>query len=194
MDAAPVTPAAAAAPADRAPDAATRRRRGAPCLWFSRLPLRELVEAIRLAHFAWLPGPVRVQFAEQERLVECDPGAAGSPPLLSFHAVVNHAATPAELFGALAKRALWPVAAQARPGRAMPLPFAAVCPEEGFADGWIDLHLGACVRRGPLDEEPEVRRGWQRCWLEPHPLPPGLKLRRATADATLLKLLARRRR
>ncbi len=184
----------AATPAASAPDAPPRRRRGAPCLWFARLPLRELVEAIRLAHFPWLPGPVRVQFAEQERLVECDAGEDGGAPLLSFHAVVNHAHTPAELFGALAKRALWPLAAQARSGRAMPLPFAAACPEEGFADAWIDLHLGACVRRRNLEEEPEVRRGWQRCWLEPHPLPPGLQLRRLAADAALRQLLARRRR
>ncbi len=181
MDAEPLEP------RGRVPAPAPTRSRGAPCLWFTRLPLRELVEAIRVAHFAWLAGPIRVAIAEQERLVECDPGG---PPLLVWHAVLNHAQTPAEVFGALAKRALWPVAAAARgDGRAMPLPFAALCPEEGFADAWVDLHLGACVRRGSLEEEPEVRRGWQRQWLEPRPLAPGLRLRRAEADATLQRLL-----
>ncbi|MBL8841908.1 MAG: hypothetical protein JNL90_10320 [Planctomycetes bacterium] len=170
-----------------ADDAAPVRERGAPCLWFTRLPLRELLEEIRARHFAWLPGPLRVQFAEQERLAECDPGR---PLLVSFHAVLNHAETPVELFGALAKRVIWPhAAAQRRGKRAMPLPFAAICPEEGFADAWIDLFLGACVRRATLEEEPIVRRGWQRHWLESRPLPPALKLRRGEADAQLRELL-----
>ncbi len=168
-------------------DTAPRPERGAPCLWFTRQPLHELIEEIRVRHFGWLPGPLRVQFAEQERLAECDPGA---PLLVSFHSLLNHAQTPVEVFGTLAKRVVWPHAAAKRRGRrAMPLPFAAVCPEEGFADAWIDLFLGACIRRGTLEEEPTVRRGWQRHWLESRPLPPALKLRRAEADAALRNLL-----
>ena len=112
---------------------APRRARGAPCLWFTRLPLRELVEAIRFHHFAWLAAPLRVQFSEQERLAECDASDDGAPLLLSFHAVLNHGETPPEVFGVLAKRALWPAAARRRTGRrAMPLPFAACCPEEAL--------------------------------------------------------------
>lgn len=179
----------AAADSAADPAALPRRTRGAPCLWFTRLPVRELVEAIRAAHFGWVARPIAVQFAEQEHLAECDSDPA---PRLWFHAVLNHAQTPPEVFGVLAKRLLWPVAALARGGaRAMPMPFAAICPEEGFADAWIDLHLGGCVRRRNLEEEPEVRRGWQRQWLEARPLPPALKLRRAEADAALRRLLER---
>lgn len=170
--------------------AAPRRpqRRGAPCLWFTRLPLRELVEEIRAHHLPQLAGPVRVQFAVQERLVEADPL---DPPLLSFHPVLDHAQTPVELFGALAKRALWPlaaVAARAR-GRSLPLPLAAICPEEGFADAWIERNLGDCVHAAAFDEEPEVRRGWQRRWLAPREPAPALELRRREADAALCRLL-----
>ncbi len=182
MDETPAVTRAAAAD-----DAAPAKERGAPCLWFTRLPLRELLEEIRARHFGWLRGPLRAQFAEQERLAECD---EGSEPLVSFHAVLNHAQTPVEVFGTLAKRVIWPLAAARRRGkRAMPLPFAAICPEEGFADAWIDLFLGDCVRRGTLEEEPLVRRGWQRQWLESRPLPPALRLRRSEADAALRALL-----
>ena len=171
------------------PEGLKRKTRGAPCLWFTRLPLQELVEAIRAHHFPWLAGPVRVQFTEQELLVEAD---FGPPPLLSWHTVLNHAQTPVEVLGALAKRALWPIAAEARgPRRAMPLPFAALCPEEGFADAWIDIHLGDCIHRRNLEEEPEVRRGWQRQWMEPRVMPPTLRLRCAEADAALRKLLGK---
>ncbi len=166
-------------------EARPRRARGAPCLWFTRLPLHELIDLIRTRHYGWLASTVEIQFAEQERLVAVDDGA---PVRLSFHAVLNHVATPAEVFGMLAKRALFAVAAAARPGRAMPLPLAAICPEEPFADAWIDLHLGGCIHRRSLEEEPEVRRGWQKQWLTARPLPPGLKLRRLEAEAALLAL------
>ena len=160
--------------------------RSAPCLWFTRLPLTELFEQIRVHHFPWLARGLRVQFAEQERLVEIEPGR---PMTLSFHEALNHPQTPAEVFGARGKVALAPLAAaELGNGRALPLPLAAFCPEEGLADAWIDLFLGRCVTRGSGETIPRVERRWSEQWLAPRPLPPGLRLRRREVESFLRAL------
>lgn len=153
------------------------RPRTAACLWFTRLPLRELVEVIRARHFPRMDRRIEVRFAVQEGLVEIHDGA---PVVLSFHEVLNQSGTPAEVFGALAKRAL----AQIDRKDALRAPFAALCPEEPFADAWTSQFLGGCTRRRE-DDGIEVTRAWQATWLRPRPLTPLLRIRLAEADAAL---------
>jgi hypothetical protein len=172
---------------DSAP-ASPRAPRGAPCLWFTRLPLRELIEVIRARHFAWFKGTLRIQFAPQDELAECD-GVDGGL-LLSLHQVLNHAQTPAEVFGTLFKRALWR-AGRERRGRAdaeRGPAFFTICPEEPFAEAWLDHHLGRCLRRAGA-HEPRVGSRWRPLWLAARDGTAVLALKQKLADAELAKLL-----
>jgi hypothetical protein len=171
-----------------------RAPRGAPCLWFTRLPLRELLEVIRRRHFAWFKGTLRLQFAPQDELAECDAVEGGL--LLSLHQVLNHAQTPAEVFGTLFKRALWR-AGRARRGRADAEggpAFFTICPEEPFAEAWLDHHLGRCLRRATVDasggaHEPRVGARWRPLWLAARDGTAVLALKQKLADAELARLL-----
>jgi len=177
--------AVAASPAPAAP---SRAQRGPPCLWFTRLPLHELLEAIRALHFPELPAAraPRLQFANCGRLAELEEG--GGAATLTLHQVLNQATTPAEVFGTLFKRALGRLLARATVGPR----FFTICPEEPFAEAWLDHHLGAClVRRADAGagNEPEVGARWRALWLAPRAPAPRLALARTLADAELARLL-----
>jgi hypothetical protein len=169
---------------------APRAPRGSPCLWFTRLPLRELLELIRRRHFAGFAGTLRLQFAPQDELAESDRVEGGR--LLSLHQVLNHAQTPVEVFGTLFKRALWR-AGRERRGRADAEggpAFFTLCPEEPFAEAWLDHHLGRCLRRNArAGHEPKVRSNWRPLWLAARDGTAVLALKRKLADAELAKLL-----
>ena len=159
-------------------------RRGEACLWFTRLPLHELFEEVRALHFARLASvkAARIEFASGARLVELDVGGAGAR--LTLHPVLNRAETPAEVFGALFKRALW--RAQERGAPEGPA-FFALCPEGPFAEAWLDHHFGACLVRS--DGDVAVQTKWREQWLAPQRGEPRLALARALAEAELARLL-----
>jgi hypothetical protein len=162
----------------------TSPRGGAPCLWFTRLPLHELFEEIRALHFGRLAVArrARIEFASGASLVEFDAADAGAR--LTLHLVLNRAETPAEVFGTLFKRALW--RAQERGAPEGPA-FFALCPEGPFAEAWLDHHLGACLVR--RDGDIAVNSKWRDHWLAPRHGEPRLALARALAEAELARLL-----
>jgi hypothetical protein len=161
----------------------TSPRGGAPCLWFTRLPLHELFETIREVHFPQVRfrSAVRIQFAEGRRLGELE--EAGGTAVVTIHPVLNQATTPAEVFGTLFKRVLW----RAREAGSVVGPgFVAICPEETFAEAWLEHHLGGwLVAR---DGEVEVGSKWREHWLAPRRGEPRLALARALAESELLRL------
>ena len=163
-------------------------RRGEACLWFTRLPLHELFEEVRALHFARLASArgARIEFASGARLVELDVGDAEAR--LTLHPVLNRAETPAEVFGALFKRALWRAQERA-PERGAPEgpAFFALCPEGPFAEAWLEHHLGACLVA--RDGEVAVHSKWREQWLAPQRGEPRLALARALAEAELARLL-----
>jgi hypothetical protein len=175
----------------RAVEAVAAVPRGPPCLWFTRAPLRELCEEIRVRHFGRRAGGLRLQFAVQDELAESE--EQGGALLLSIHQVLNHRHTPPEVFGTLCKRALWRQQRRAagRSASAVAPGFYAICPEEPFVEAWLDHHLGACLRRAEEGREPRVTHRWRPLWMAARATTPVLSLKRALADAELYRLLRR---
>ncbi len=148
-----------------------------PSLWFTPLPLDEILAEIQREYFPGLAQRVSVSFVSVGSLacIRYREDDEDHHAAIRFHDLLNHQDTPLLVFSHLFKHELLhlEIPARVHDGRKTNHPpefwerERTISPEAAHAMLWIHVNFLACLETRPRLERIEVKPKWKKIWTKP---------------------------